>query len=370
MTITVLTPTGTLGYGFGLEALKRGMGLKPDVIAVDAGSTDPGPAYLGAAEPLCARRVIKTEMTHLIAASRAAGIPLIVGSAGGSGRGELVDWMAEIVTEVARESGQRFKMARVYADVAPARVTEALARNEIEDFEAGFAVTQADIDASSAIVAQMGWEPIAAALSQGADVVIAGRACDDLAIAAYAIAHDGDVALATHMGKILECGAFSAEPFAMDVMLGFLHDDHFVLEPGSLDRIASLKSVAAHTLYEREDPFRQRGPGGTIDLSECAFTPVGDRQVRVSGARFEPDPGYWFKLEGAKQVGYRSVCMGGIRCPTMIEKLDDLLAQAIDKTNTHFAPDELQISFRAYGRDAVMAEMEPKRRVPPPRSGC
>ena len=57
-----------------------------------------------------------------------------------------------------------------------------------------------------------------------------------------------DIGLATHMGKILECGAFSAEPFAMDVMMGSLHDDHFVLEPGSLARKASLKSIAAHSL--------------------------------------------------------------------------------------------------------------------------
>ena len=59
MTITVLAPTGTLGYGFGAAALARGMSLRPDVIAVDAGSTDPGPAYLGSGKPLCARAVIK-----------------------------------------------------------------------------------------------------------------------------------------------------------------------------------------------------------------------------------------------------------------------------------------------------------------------
>ena len=50
--ITVLTPTGTLGYGFGAEALAAGMAMRPDVIAVDAGSTDPGPHYLGSGEPL------------------------------------------------------------------------------------------------------------------------------------------------------------------------------------------------------------------------------------------------------------------------------------------------------------------------------
>ena len=207
----------------------------------------------------------------------------------------------------------------------------------------------------------MGWEPIAEALDAGADVVVAGRACDDLAIAAYPIAAGADIGLATHMGKILECGAFSAEPFAMDVMMGFLHDDHFVLEPGSLARKASLKSIAAHSLYERENPYLQRGPGGAVDLSNCRFEPHDERSVKVSGARFVDDPIYRVKLEGAGRVGYRTTCMAGIRCPTMIRRLDDLLEDARRKTVEHFAPDPVTPSFRVYGRDGVMAGLEPLR---------
>ena len=249
--ITVLTPTGTLGYGFDSDALNRGMQLQPQVIAVDAGSTDPGPAYLGSAEPLCSRRVVKREISQLLVAARRAGIPLVIGSAGGSGRGELVDWTAEIVREVARERNLRLRLSRIYADITRERVEQALARGEIEDFEAGFGLTREALDATTAIVAQMGWEPIAEALDSGADVVVAGRACDDLAIAAHPIAAGADIGLATHMGKILECGAFSAEPFAMDVMMGFLHEDHFVLEPGGPARSAPrgrrMSTVASST---------------------------------------------------------------------------------------------------------------------------
>ena len=115
--ITVLTPTGTLGYGFGTEALDRGMRLKPDVIAVDAGSTDPGPHYLGSGEPLVSRFSMKRELSDLIRASRKAKIPLVVGSAGGSGCRRHVDWTVEIVREVAREQGLAFKLAWIYADV-------------------------------------------------------------------------------------------------------------------------------------------------------------------------------------------------------------------------------------------------------------
>lgn len=363
--ITVLTPTGTLGYGFDPVALQRGMQFQPDVIAVDAGSTDPGPAYLGSAAPLCSRRVIKKELQQLLEAARAAAIPLVVGSAGGSGRAELVDWTVDIVREIANQQKLSFNLAWIYADVSHARVKQAIAANEVDDFEAGFTLTPEAVDATSAIVAQMGWEPIAQAFDEGADVIIAGRACDDLAIASYPIATGGDIALATHMGKILECGAFSAEPFAMDVMMGFLHSDHFVLEPGSLGRKASLKSVAAHSLYERENPFLQSGPGGAIDLSNCRFEAQGERRVRVSGARFLSDDRYRVKLEGAAMVGYRSLCIAGIRCPTMIERLDELLENARQKTIDQFSPDTVQLSFRVYGRDGVMAALEPLGRHSP-----
>ena len=47
--ICVVAPTGTLGYGFSASDFARVLEEEqPDAIAVDAGSTDPGPYYLGA----------------------------------------------------------------------------------------------------------------------------------------------------------------------------------------------------------------------------------------------------------------------------------------------------------------------------------
>jgi hypothetical protein len=173
--ITVLTPTGTLGYGFGAEALKRGMSLKPDVIAVDAGSTDPGPHYLGSGEPLASRFSMKRELADLMRAARQASIPLIVGSAGGAGCRAHVDWTVEIVREVARDHDLTTKLAWIYADIPIERAKRAVRCGEIQDFEAGFPLTEALLDETTALVAQMGYEPIAAALDAGAGIVIAGR---------------------------------------------------------------------------------------------------------------------------------------------------------------------------------------------------
>ena len=92
--ITVLTPTGSLGYGFDSDAFTRAMGMGPQVIAVDSGSTDPGPHYLGSGEPLVPRLSIKKELTTMLVAGCGAGIPVVVGSAGGGGTNRHVDWMA------------------------------------------------------------------------------------------------------------------------------------------------------------------------------------------------------------------------------------------------------------------------------------
>lgn len=356
--ITVLTPTGTLGYGFGEEALARGMSLKPAVIAVDAGSTDPGPHYLGSGKPLVSDVSIKRELRALIRAGRSAGIPLIVGSVGGAGSGVQVDRTANLVREIAREEGLKLKLATIRSDIPVERAKRAVAAGEMVDFEAGHPLTQAALDQTVTLVAQMGHEPICAALDGGAEVIIAGRACDDSVIAAYPIWKGADPALSIHMGKILECGAFSAEPFAMDVMLGTVDETGFVLEPGSIDRRASVKSVSAHSLYERENPFRQGGPGHEIDLSGCAFEQLGDRQVRVTGARLTETEDYYVKLEGAQLAGYRSIAIAGIRCPTTIAALDAILDQLKARALAYFAPDPIAVQFHVYGRDGVMKELE------------
>ncbi|STV77694.1 3-methylaspartate ammonia-lyase glutamate mutase [Klebsiella michiganensis] len=50
-TFKILSPTAILGYGFPEESFRKAMEASPDLIAVDAGSSDPGPHYLGAGKP-------------------------------------------------------------------------------------------------------------------------------------------------------------------------------------------------------------------------------------------------------------------------------------------------------------------------------
>jgi len=83
--LTLLSPTAILGYGFPDSSFERGLSFGPDVIAVDAGSTDPGPYYLGSGKSFVARGSVKRDLTYLLRAARSLRVPLLIGTAGGSG---------------------------------------------------------------------------------------------------------------------------------------------------------------------------------------------------------------------------------------------------------------------------------------------
>jgi hypothetical protein len=360
--LAIVAPTGSLGYGFDPAALDRVMALNPAAIVVDAGSTDPGPHYLGSGEMLVPRVAVERELEHMLRHALARRIPLIVGSCGASGSNLGVAWTRDIVLDLARRNNWCFKLATIHAEISPDVVLDALRKGRLIDFEAGSLPSEEEILTSSRIVAQMGPEPIMKALRDGAQVILAGRACDDAVVAALPLQLGYDPALALHMGKILECGALCAEPMSMDVMVGILHEDGFVVEPGRLTQRCTVASVAGHSLYEREDPYRQRGPGHLIDMSHTNFSQVDDRRVKVSGTRISEERPYRVKLEGARVIGYRTICVAGVRCPTMIDKLDDIIAENRAYVEDYFKTNEpYTLLYHKYGKNAVMGELEPHK---------
>ena len=60
--LRILSPTAILGYGFPQSSFQRGLDRDPHVIAVDAGSTDPGPYYLGAGISFTDRAAVKRDL--------------------------------------------------------------------------------------------------------------------------------------------------------------------------------------------------------------------------------------------------------------------------------------------------------------------
>ncbi|RWB70022.1 MAG: acyclic terpene utilization AtuA family protein [Mesorhizobium sp.] len=365
--IKVLSPTAILGYGFPEASFEAGLARDPDVIAVDAGSSDPGPYYLGAGVSFTDRAAVKRDLRLLLRASRARDIPLLIGSAGGCGARPHLDWTLDIVHEIATEDQLRGRLAAIPADVDKAVLCDALARGRISPLPGVPAATRAALDASTHIVAQMGEEPLLEALAKGANVIVAGRCYDPAVFAAVPIARGFDRALALHMGKILECAAIAATPGSgSDCMLGTLSDSAFTLETLSPNRRCTVASVAAHTLYEKSDPYHLPGPGGSLDLTQTCFEQLDEHRVRVSGSRFSPTGRYAVKLEGASPKGFRTVAIAGARDPVFIAQIDTIIDAARRRVADNFAqvPESAyRLIVRVYGRDGVMGELEPQKTI-------
>jgi hypothetical protein len=107
----ILSPCGLLGYGFPLASFRKGVAKHPDVIAVDAGSTDAGPQKLGAGVVSVSRLATKKDLLPILTSGRELDIPVIIGSAGGAGAREHVGWTLEIIEEIVREQSLAFDTA-------------------------------------------------------------------------------------------------------------------------------------------------------------------------------------------------------------------------------------------------------------------
>ena len=107
----ILSLCGLLGYGYDENSLIAAMKQDIDYIGVDAGSTDPGPCYLGKGTSFTNRSAVKRDVELVLPLALERKIPFIVGTSGGSGADVHVQWLQEIVEEIAAERGLSFKMA-------------------------------------------------------------------------------------------------------------------------------------------------------------------------------------------------------------------------------------------------------------------
>ncbi|MDD2234314.1 MAG: acyclic terpene utilization AtuA family protein [Desulfitobacteriaceae bacterium] len=370
--IVVLSATAILGYGFPVESFEEGLSRKPDVLAVDAGSTDPGPYYLGAGVSFTDRRAVKRDLALILKAGCSRKIPVIVGTAGGSGADIHLEWCLEIVREIALEEGLRFKLAVIRAEIKKPLLREKLAAGKIVPLSPGGQLDSESLEAATRVVGQMGIEPFITALQGGAEVIIAGRAYDPAVFAAYPIWQGFDPGLSLHMGKILECASIASLPGSgSDCMLGTLMADRFELEPLNPVRRCTTTSVAAHTLYEKTNPYTLPGPGGVLDLQQTTFEEINERVVRVKGSRFIPARDYSIKIEGARLVGYRTVSIAGARDPVFIAKVREIINGVRERVTDNFQEltGKYKLLFRLYGLNGVMGELEPIKKPQPHELG-
>ncbi len=368
----ILSPTAILGYGYPLESFARGMARNPDLIAVDAGSVDPGPYYLGSGKSFTDRAGVKRDLRFMLKEGIPRNIPIVIGTAGGSGARPHVDWCKDIIEEIAKEEGLSFKMGVIYADISDERIFQAIDKGETRPLGGLDNLTKDNVEKCNAIVGQMGIEPICDALEQECQVILAGRAYDPTVFAALPIMKGFDAGLALHLGKILECAAIAAEPGSgSDSALGILTEDSFILEPLNDKRKFTKTSVPAHTLYEKSDPYHLPGPSGELDLTNVVFSEIGNGRVEVKGSKFVPEKAKTIKLEGTEKVGCRTISVAGIRDSIMIAGIDKIIEDVNKQVKDILKTENIEGKgiFHIYGKNGVMEQLEPLKNPVPHELG-
>ena len=370
--IRIIAPTGVLGSGYILESLDIGLKQKPHFIGVDAGSTDPGPHFLGAGTHAFSKQACKRDLTPLLRGTRSLNIPLAIGSAGTAGGEIQLQWAFDIIKEIAGENNLHFKIALIHAEQRKEYLISKLKAGKIKPLEPELPISEEVIARNEHIVAMMGAEPYMQALTEGADVILAGRSSDPAIFAAFCMQKGYDPGLAWHAGKILECGTaatvFRKRP---DCIMAYLHKDHFIIEPLNPDAKCSPQSIAAHSFYENYDPFYIQESSGLLDISQATYQAVSDRAVKVSGSKFIPQEPPTLKLEGAEFAGYQSVLIGSIRDPIIIRQIDSWMERLKEKATERIAelyPDQdnqngITIYYHVYGKNGTMGPLEPIKKT-------
>lgn len=350
----IVALNGLLGYGYSEEALDIAFSEKVDYLGVDAGSTDPGPYYLGSGKSFTDRGAVKRDLELALPKALEQRAPFVIGTAGGAGSEQHVNWLKEIIFEIAKEKNLHFKLGTVFSDVTKDYVLEKYETGKIINMSDELPICSKTIEESSTIVSQVGIAPIIHLLEKKADVIVCGRACDTAIYAAPCIYHGYNSGLAFHMAKIMECGAMCSEPVAAaDVMQAYIYDNYFELRPANPIRRCTVDRVAAHTLYEQSNPYLIFEPDGVCDLTHSKFEQVDERTVRVTGSVFREAQEKTLKLEGVKCSGYRTICPATICDTNTIENIDKIIntvTNFIDEITRNTLPENsYTIHFRKNG---------------------
>ena len=205
--------------------------------------------------------------------------------------------------------------------------------------------------------AYIGSEAIAEAYSEGADVIIAGRATDSALALGPAMASFGwqptdqnAMACGAVVGHLIECGPQLTGGYFADPMLKNVPDLHRVGFPiaeirsdlsielskpdhtgGRIDR----HTVTEQLLYEMKDPSCYITPDVTLDITNVELDEIERNRVRLSGALGRPRPNDLKVLVSLSNgfVAEAEISYGGISA-----KPKAMLAQEIIRKRTAKIP--------------------------------
>src|SRR3954451_19423925 len=210
--LRVYCATPHLGHGVDIDSLDAALALKPDVIVAQGTSTDPGAYYLGASVSYMQALEVRSNLAAVILGARRAGVPFIV-STGGSGTRAALDRELASIDAIAHEHDVRVKLAVIDGEVEPEWVIARLragARAEriVDSPDLVKELDEYTVKGATRIVAQMGPEPIMAALARGdVDGVVTGRSLDVGLFVAMPLMRGFPTALSMHFATVIHDGA-------------------------------------------------------------------------------------------------------------------------------------------------------------------
>lgn len=364
--LRILCPNGHLGFApTKEESFWTGAATKPGYYCCDSGSDDIGPVPLGA--DVCASHIEwqKHDLELMLLAAREQGVPMIIGSSGDTGTDSKVDLYVDIIRELAeKHKMKKFRLAYFYSEVGKEYLKRKMEQGtRIEGLDARPELTPEDLDRTDRIVAVAGVHPFIKALEMGADVIIGGRSSDCAIFAAAAIHEGFPENNAYYLGKVLECASFCAEPYmAKETVIGTITDEDVKVTAMHPKQRCTVASVAGHAMYERSNPYFEYVAGGMLDMRKCRYEQYDEKTCRITGAEFVPIEGrIKVKLEGSGKVGERYIGLAGIRDPYTIQHIDEVLEWSKSQVEERFAGIDYKISFRIFGKNGVMGDLEPVR---------
>ena len=223
----------------------------------------------------------------------------IVANAGGVNPAGLAAALETMISE----AGLDLTVAHVAGDDLMGREDQLRAAGHVDMFTG--AAFPDNILSSNAY---LGAFPIAAALAQGADIVITGRVVDSAVVLGPLIHEFGwqiddwdMLAAGTLAGHLLECGAqVTGGTFTdwrdvpdwanMGYPIGECHADGSIIitKPEGTGGLVSIGTVAEQILYEISDPANYIVADVRCDFSGVEVDQVGPDRVRVTGAKGLP----------------------------------------------------------------------------------
>ena len=362
--LRILCPNGHLGFAPTKEgSFKIGAATKPDYYCCDSGSDDIGPVPLGANTSPSHPEWQKHDLELMLLAAREQGVPMIIGSAGDTGSNYKVDMFVGYIKELAKKHNlPKFKLAYFYSEVDKEYVRGRMQNGIIvEGLDGRDALTEEELDKTDRIVAVAGVHPFIKALEMGADVIIGGRSSDAAIFAAPAIHEGFPEGLSYYLGKVLECASFCAEPYgAKESVIGTISYEDVKVTAMHPEQRCTVASVAGHAMYERSNPFYEFFAGGMLDMSNCNYIQYDEKTCQITNPVYVPIDGQVkVKIEGSGKVGERYIGIAGIRDPYTITHIDQVLEWAKSQVEERFAEKDYHLSFRVFGKNGVMGDLEP-----------